>query len=117
VAGVDLAPKSLEETARLTDRYKDQFEGFVVNVTDRSAVEALPEQVASRFGAVDGLINNAGIIQPFCRLKDLDYSMIERVINVNLLGTLFCTKTFLPRLLEREDPRYHRFLRRIGLAS
>jgi NAD(P)-dependent dehydrogenase (short-subunit alcohol dehydrogenase family) len=103
VAGVDLAPQALQETAGLTGRYHDQFDGFVVNVTDRSAVEALPEQVIRRFGAVDGLVNNAGIIQPFCRLKDLDYSTIERVLNVNLLGTLFCTKTFLPHLLERPE--------------
>jgi short-subunit dehydrogenase len=63
----------------------------------------LPEQVIRRFRAVDGLINYAGIIQPFCLLKDLDYSTIERVVNVYLLGTLFCTKTFLPRLLERPE--------------
>ena len=103
VAGVDLVPRSLEETAGLAGRYEDQFGGFVVNVAERSAVEALPEQVIRRFGSVDGLINNAGVIQPFCRLKDLDYSAIERVLNVNLLGTLFCTKTFLPLLLERAE--------------
>jgi NAD(P)-dependent dehydrogenase (short-subunit alcohol dehydrogenase family) len=99
VAGVDLAPQALEETVSLTGRCQDQFGGFVVNITDRASVEALPDQVIRRFGAVDGLINNAGIIQPFCRLKDLDYSTIERVVNVNLLGTLFCTKTFLPSCL------------------
>jgi short-subunit dehydrogenase len=63
----------------------------------------LPAQVIARFGAVDGVINNAGIIQPFRRLNDLDYATIERVLNVNLLGTLFFIKAFLPRLLERPD--------------
>ena len=80
--------------------YKDQFGGFVADIADKSAVEALPEQVITRFGAVDGIINNAGIIQPFRKLNDLDYATIERVLNVNLLGTLFCTKTFLPHLLQ-----------------
>jgi NAD(P)-dependent dehydrogenase (short-subunit alcohol dehydrogenase family) len=45
VAGVDLNGKSLDETADLASRYKDQFAGLGANVTDRSAVEALPEQV------------------------------------------------------------------------
>jgi NAD(P)-dependent dehydrogenase (short-subunit alcohol dehydrogenase family) len=103
VAGVDLNLKSLEETAALTERYKDQFSGFVANVTDRPVVEALPEQVLARFGAIDGIINNAGIIQPFARLNDLDYPVIERVLNVNLYGTLFVTKAFLPHLLQRPE--------------
>jgi len=103
VAGVDLNPKSLDETAGLADRYKDKFGGFIVNVADRSAVEALPEQVLARFGAVDGIINNAGIIQPFARLNDLDYPTIERVLNVNLFGTLFVIKAFLPLLLKRPE--------------
>jgi short-subunit dehydrogenase len=66
-------------------------------------VEALPEQVIARFGAVDGIINNAGIIQPFVRLKDLDYAAIDRVVNVNLFGTLHMTKAFLPHLLARPE--------------
>jgi short-subunit dehydrogenase len=57
----------------------------------------------AHFGTVDGVINNAGIIQPFSRLNDLDYAVIERVINVNLLGTLFMTKEFLPFLLQRPE--------------
>jgi short-subunit dehydrogenase len=57
----------------------------------------------SGFGEVDGVINNAGIIQPFARLQDLDYATIERVLNVNLYGTLFVTKAFLPHLLNRPE--------------
>jgi NAD(P)-dependent dehydrogenase (short-subunit alcohol dehydrogenase family) len=103
VAGVDLSSQALDETARLAGRYKDQFAGLVASVADKPAVEALPERVLTHFGAVDGLINNAGIIQPFCRLNELDYATIERVLNVNLLGVLYCTKAFLSRLLERPE--------------
>lgn len=103
VAGVDLNSTSLDETAVLAARYKHPFRGFVVNVTDRPSVEALPAQVLARFGQVDGIINNAGIIQPFSRLNELDYPTIERVLNVNLYGTLFVTKAFLPHLLTRPE--------------
>lgn len=54
-------------------------------------------------GAVDGVVNNAGIIQPFVRVDDLDYEAIERVINVNFYGTLYMTKAFLPYLRERPE--------------
>jgi len=103
VAGVDLNPTSLGETAKLALQYGPAFRGFVVSVADRAAVEGLPEQVLTHFGAIDGVINNAGVIQPFSRLNDLDYPTIERVLNVNLLGTLYVTKAFLPQLLKRPE--------------
>jgi len=103
VAGADVVPRSLEETAERAGCNAHQFGAFVANIAERPAVEALPEQVLARFGAIDGIINNAGIIQPFSRLNDLDYSTIERVLNVNLLGALFVTKAFLPHLLRRPE--------------
>jgi NAD(P)-dependent dehydrogenase (short-subunit alcohol dehydrogenase family) len=103
VAGVDLNPDSLEETAKLAVKWKGDFANYTANIADRAAVQALPERIVSDFGHVDGIINNAGIIQPFARLNDLDYPTIERVINVNFLGTLFVTKAFLPHLLERPE--------------
>ncbi len=75
----------------------------MLNVTQLEVVEALPAQVIAQHGAVDGLINNAGIIQPFVWVKDLDYQAIERVMNVNFYGTLYMTKAFLPHLLQRPE--------------
>lgn len=103
VAGVDLNPDALKETAGLANGFENGFAGFVADISDRIAVQRLPEQVIAQFGVVDGLINNAGIIQPFIALNELDYSVIERVINVNLLGTLYVTKAFLPHLLTRPE--------------
>lgn len=103
VAAVDIDEAGLQETARLAEQKKDRLSTHVVNITDRDAVAALPEQVISRHGAVDGVINNAGIIQPFVRVNDLDYAAIERVMNVNFYGTLFMTKAFLPHLLKRPE--------------
>ena len=103
VAAADISESSLQETVELAGNKKDKLSTHVVNITDRQAVDALPEQVISRHGAVDGLINNAGIIQPFVRIKDLDYGAIERVMNVNFYGTLYVTKAFLPHLLKRPE--------------
>ena len=41
---------------------------------------------------VDGVINCAGIIQPFVRLHELDDAAIERVFGVNWWGTLHMTQ-------------------------
>lgn len=102
VAAVDLRPDGLEETARLADA-GDRLSTFVVDVTDRSMVADLPNLVVDVFESVDGLINNAGIIQPFVRVVDLDFSAIDKVIDVNLYGTISMVKAFLPLLLERPE--------------
>lgn len=103
VAAVDINKSALEETVELSGDKKHKLTAHIVNITDKGAVETLPAQIVSQHGAVDGLINNAGIIQPFVRVKDLDYEAIERVMNVNFYGTLYMTKAFLPYLLTRPE--------------
>lgn len=103
VAAVDINAEALRETATLAGDTASRLSTHVVNITDREAVANLPERVIAVHGAVDGLINNAGIIQPFVRVRDLDYAAIERVMNVNFYGTLYMTKEFLPHLLKRPE--------------
>ncbi len=102
VAAADIRNESLDETLTLADA-GDRLSAHVVDVTDRKGVETLPEQVIAAHGAVDGVISNAGIIQPFVRVNDLDYETIERVMNINFYGTLHMAKAFLPFLLERPE--------------
>jgi short-subunit dehydrogenase len=103
VAALDINDQTLRETASLAAERAASLATFIANITDRAAVEALPRAVMDRFGVVDGLINCAGIIQPFVRLTELDYAAIDRVFDVNWRGALYPTKTFLPALLERPE--------------
>lgn len=100
VAAADIRPENLDETKRLADA-GESLATYISDVTERDAVEALSAQVVDTFGGVDGYISNAGIIQPFVKLNDLDYPSIERVIDVNLYGTIHMAKAFLPHLLTR----------------
>ena len=43
---------------------------------------------------IDGLMNVAGIIQPFVKVNELDYRVIDKVININFYGTVYMTKHF-----------------------
>ena len=102
VAAVDVRPEGLVETAALAAA-GERLSTHVVDITDRDAVDALPEQVVAAHGTVDGILNNAGIIQPFVPVAVLDRSAIDRVLDVNLMGTLNMVKAFLPVLLERPE--------------
>lgn len=103
IAGVDLNAASIAETKSLAGRKSSEFEAIIADITDRNAVEELPELVRARFGTVDAVINNAGIIQPFLPLIDLDYPTIDRLLSVNLLGTLYVLKSFVPHLIARSE--------------
>ena len=102
-AAVDISESALEETASLAGVNQTRLSTHVVNVTDQQAVFALPEAVIQAHGQVDGLINNAGIIQRFVRVNDLDFKEIERVMDINFWGVVYMTKAFLPYLLQRPE--------------
>jgi short-subunit dehydrogenase len=103
VAIVDINESTLKETAELAGDHQGRLTTHVLNITDKEAVAALPEAVIKAHGAVDGLINNAGIIQPFVKINDLAMKDIERVFNVNFWGVVNMTKAFLPHLLKRPE--------------
>lgn len=103
VIALDINQNGLQDTEALAGTNKDKLGIFVVDITSKTAVEAFFEKAIAQFGGVDGIINNAGIIQPFVKVNELGYETIERVMNVNFYGTLFMTKTFLPHLLTRPE--------------
>ena len=67
-----------------------------VDVTDRDAVKA----AAVEAGAVDVLVNNAGVVSGQ-RLLDATEDAIERTINVNVLALYWVTRAFLGGMAER----------------
>lgn len=103
VAAVDLSADALAETARLAGGWERRLSTHCLDITERAAVLALPEEVQDRHGQVDGLVNVAGIIQPFVPVAELEFETIEKVMAVNFWGTLTTVKAFLPLLLERPE--------------
>ncbi|MFI1535055.1 SDR family NAD(P)-dependent oxidoreductase [Streptomyces anandii] len=55
-------------------------------------VERLFATAEERLGPVTGLVNNAGVSGPLGRLADTDTADLRRVVEVNLLGTLLCSR-------------------------
>jgi len=102
VAAVDLGVTGLEETVSLAAA-GDRLSTHVLDITDTAAVQALPAAVVAAHGTVDGLVNNAGIIQPFLPVADLDDAAIDHVMRVNFHGALQLVRAFLPLLQARPE--------------
>jgi len=103
VATVDIHDEALAETKELAKEKASNLHTRNLNISDREQVESFPDEVIKHFGNVDGVINNAGIIQPFIDVNELDYDRIEHIMNINFYGTLYMTKAFLPHLLKRPE--------------
>ncbi len=103
VAAVDMHEQALAELKEAVGKKATDISTHVANISDKAVVEALPKSVIAAHGAVDGIMNVAGIIQPFVRINDLQYDAVERVMNVNFYGTLYMVKSFLPELLKRPE--------------
>src|SRR5579872_2501995 len=81
VIALDINPATLEETRQLAAAKAISLFTHVVDITDKNVVQQTAEKIIAQHGFIDGLINNAGIIQPFIKVNDLSYEVIERVMN------------------------------------
>ena len=83
---------------------EDRAMSIQVSVTDRKSLAAMVQAVLARFGAIDALINNAGVIE-LGSLVDLSEEKWDRVINVNLKGTFLCTQVVAPIMIQQNRGR------------
>lgn len=70
------------------------------DVSDREATVAAIEQIESELGPVDVLVANAGI-GAYGPLVDMSYEEMERVVAVNVLGTMYPIRAVLPGMIAR----------------
>lgn len=104
VIAVDINEKALKETMALAKEHS-QLTIFVLDISNEKKVLLFSQQIKAKFGEVDILINNAGVIQPFVLFHQLDSKKIDTLVNVNFYGVLFMIRAFLP-LLE-QCPQAH----------
>lgn len=70
------------------------------DVTSPAACADAMERVLAAWGGIDVLVNNAGITH-LGLVRDTDTEVIQRVLEVNFLGAVHCTRAALPSLLAR----------------
>lgn len=102
VIAIDINLDALNETVKIAGNSNKLFI-YVVDISNKETVQLFAEQVKKEHKKIDGIINNAGIIQPFVHLNELEMDRIEKVMNINFYGTLYMIKAFLPYLLKRPE--------------
>ena len=102
VAAADLSVESAEETAAGIVRQGGEAFGLGVNITKKAEVQKVVEDVLSRWGRIDILINAAGILSRGS-VADLPESEWDRVLSVNLKGVFLCTQAVARHMVGRRQ--------------
>lgn len=68
------------------------------DVGEESDVLAMFAAIDARFGRLDALVNNAGVVTPKSRVDGMDAERILRVMRINVLGTMLCAREAVRRM-------------------
>ena len=103
VITVDINKEALKKTSVLAGSKVEFLTTLELDITNKDNVIKTVEEIIATNGPIDGLINNAGIIQPFKHLNELDVATVERIFNVNFWGMIYLAKTLLPHFMKRPE--------------
>ena len=100
LALIDTNSEGLAETQRRCTEEGSTARSYLANVAREAEVVSTFAQVASEFGRLDGLINNAGVVRDALLVKVKDGKLIDKmsleqwqaVIDVNLTGVFLCAR-------------------------
>ena len=108
LALVDLNQEKLDEAVELCKQAGGDARSYIANVAQEDDVIALFDQIVEDFGALDGLVNNAGITRDGLMIKAKD-GVVEKkmslaewqaVIDVNLTGVFLCGREAAERMVK-----------------
>jgi NADP-dependent 3-hydroxy acid dehydrogenase YdfG len=98
-ATVAVAARRRDRLEALAERIgTDRCLVLETDVTDQAQARAMVEQTVAAFGRLDTLVNNAGVML-LGPIVDAPVEEWQRMVELNLLGLLYCTHAALPHLL------------------
>lgn len=100
-ASVVITSRSLGEAERVASEIGPKALPLALDVSDEASVQAMVRATVARFGSIDILINNAGIVMPFREVVDMPVEEWDRTFSVNLRGTFLCCRAVLPAMIAK----------------
>ncbi len=102
VAVCDIDEASALKVANEINAHGGEAVHFPVDVTDKDSIARMVEGVMAKWGRIDTLVNNAGIVQD-AQLKKMTEDQFDCVIDVNLKGVYNCTRAVVDIMLDQHS--------------
>ncbi len=99
VVATDINAERLAALSQAVEQAGHDVKTIVGDVSDCDNAEAMVDQAISLFGHLDIVVNNAGIMDAFTPVGDVDNALWRRVLGVNLDGPMYLTRRALPGML------------------
>ncbi|MEK9951655.1 MAG: SDR family oxidoreductase [Curvibacter sp.] len=75
------------------------------DVADEAQVQAMFEQIDAKFGRLDALVNNAGVVDTTQRVDEQNLARWQRMFAINVFGTMLCAREAVRRMSTRHGGR------------
>lgn len=75
------------------------------DLADAAAAPALVEAAVARFGRLDALVNNAGVVDRKSRVEDMSLDRLTRMMRINVIGSILCAREAVKRMSTRNGGR------------
>jgi 3-oxoacyl-[acyl-carrier protein] reductase len=98
----DLDQAQVDAVAEEINQSGGQAIGIKLDVTNRENVSQMVSTVMSRYGRIDVLVNNAGIVMD-AQLKKMTDEQFDKVIDVNLKGTYNCARAVVDIMIAQQS--------------
>lgn len=92
---------SAEEVVAHIQAQGGEAAAFRADVSQAVDVQALFQQLDAKFGRLNAMVNNAGILETQMRLEDMSAERIQRVFATNVLGSFLCAREAVRRMSSR----------------
>lgn len=97
-----------DELKRSSDRLnkmygKGKVLSYKMDVTNENEVKDTINKILQEVKTIDIWINNAGVNQPMKAIWELDSKVIDRLIDIDLKGTVICSKNIMPIMLKQKS--------------
>lgn len=101
----DISKESLKKANEELEKInsKGKILSLVTDITKESDVTNLIESTIEKFKTIDIWINNAGVNQPNAPIWELDKTVIDRLIDIDLKGTILCSKLVMPIMIKQKS--------------
>ena len=106
----------LEAVAQSAEQSGHDAVAVTCDVRDPASVAALFAEIDTRFGRLDLLFNNAGVVAPAVPLEDVTVEQWTSVVETNLTGAFLCTQEAF-RIMKRQSPRGGRIINNGSLSA